>query len=213
MGIGGIVAAGRNMVLASFGRTWRIVLATAILASLAVGCGGERSPLDRAGVSLVPGEGWSPRDPASLVTLGRPLAAWDGPGGASLVVATTLPIPKPDPKACMIELATRWSSLPETEVVVRNVETRGGLEAGRVEAIAPGTGGSIAPSGLGRPIATSGTPTIPTRSVVLTFPRRGDTLTLTWRYPEAARRDIAPAVEAALGSLKIADPAASSASY
>jgi len=178
----------------------------------ATGCGAT-TPLGRAGVSLAPPDDWSRDASGGHVVPGTPIAAWAGPRGASLVVYTTLPIPSPDDAALAAELATRSENLPGVSILAQGVETRDGLAAARVEMVGPGTGGAFVPSGIGRPIAPAGVTILPTRRVVVSFPRRSDTLHLVWHYPDSAHPEIGPGVEATLGSLKIIDPAKSLYSY
>jgi hypothetical protein len=141
------------------------------------------------------------------------VAAWTGPEGSSFVVLTGLPIPSPDAKGLATELATRFTNLPGVSVVSSREEEVAGMKAAWVVVVGQGTGDSLAPSGTGTPITPPGKTLIPTRRVILTIPRRADTLTLLWHYPDSARAAIDPQVEEAVRSLKITDVAASTSSY
>ena len=92
-------------------------------------------------------------------------------------------------------------------------ETVAGLQAARVVVVGPGTGDALAPSGVGTPVAPPGKALIPTRRVILAIPRRADTLTLLWHYPESSREAIGPQVDDTIRSLKVSDAAASTSSY
>jgi hypothetical protein len=182
------------------------------LALFVTGCGAP-SPLEQAGVTLGPPPGWEPADPKGTAVPGTPLAAWTGPQGSRLVVFRSLRTPRGEAKAIAEEQARRVENLPEMRVVARGVEGRGGREAARVEVVAPGTGGALAPSGRGRPEATKGRALVPTRGVSLAFPRPDDTLWLSWHYPETAHAEVAPQVEATLGTLKLRANAPAASSY
>jgi hypothetical protein len=145
---------------------------------------------------------------------GTALAAWSGPEGSSLVVYRSLPFP--DGTAAMIaeSLANRLTNLPDLEVKVKRTEKVAGEPAARVEVIAQGNGDSLAPSGAGTPVSTTGKPLIATRQVTVGFPRQGGSLFLSWHMPESAYSRISPDIEAVLGSLQLSsDGRPSSYSY
>lgn len=191
---------------------------------LGAGCvGGD--PLARSDVDLAPGPEWTaldPTDPATrdrLKTPGRLLAAYEGPNGASLTVHAELPIPAPDPSALAFEIATRWTNLPELEVISRGVWTWPGgdrLDAARVEAVASGTGDRWLPTGRGEPVAPAGETraVVPTRRLLVATPRESDTIVFTFHAPDAARDAALAAFEEILGSARVGrGPALGSQSY
>ncbi|MEJ7639520.1 MAG: hypothetical protein WKF75_16475, partial [Singulisphaera sp.] len=130
---------------------------------------------------------WRPMERTRVSVPGTPLAAWSGPAGGagSLVVYLALPIPDGTAKGLTEGLANRLTNLPGYRVVGRRTETWSGLEAARVDAVAPGMGDRLAASGLGKAVALEGRPLVPTRQVTLGFPRASDTLYLVWHAPES----------------------------
>jgi hypothetical protein len=146
---------------------------------------------------------------------GRALAAWSGPEGSSLVVYRTLPIPGGGTPEMITEaLANRLMNLPELKLLSRRVESLTGATAGRVEVVAPGFGDSLAPSGIGSPIAIDGKELIPTRQITLGIPRASGPLYVTCHVPESAFAQVAPEIETAFRSLKLSpDTGSSSDSY
>lgn len=175
---------------------WAAALA---LFALAGGC--ERSA-EWPGLTLQPPAGWQPTTAEGQPVPGVPLAAWTGPQGARLVVYRTLPNPGGTPASAAKELATRLANLPELKVLSQRVESYGGYEAGRVEAVAPGSGSALAPSGTGTPVSLDDQKLVPTRLVSVAFVRPGGTLWATWYYPDAAHDVLGPQVEATLRSLQ-----------
>jgi hypothetical protein len=160
-------------------------------------------PLGRAGLTLRAPAGWS-RVPASTWPVpGRPLAAWSGPSGSSLVVYRTLPAPGAEPDGLALGLVNRLENLPGLRVLGRDPETIGGLPGARVEVVAPGTGDALAPSGMGAPLVKPGQALRPTRRVVVLVPRTPDTLYLVWHAPEENAEALAAQVRATLGALVI----------
>jgi hypothetical protein len=114
------------------------------------------------------------------------LAAWSGPDNATLVVYRTLPIPAATPKALQREIEGRLGSLPEARIAFHGVAMIGPNTVARVDIVAPGTGGELAASGLGVPIAPKGRALVPTRRVVLAIPRESDTIWVACHYPESS---------------------------
>lgn len=188
-----------------------IVRASATAALIASGCGPSSTP-GRLGVELAPPSGWT-KSASTPTAPGAPVASWTGPSGASLAVLTSLPIPDPRADALAAETATRLANLPGVAVESAVAGTWSGLGAARVEVVGPGTGDALAPSGLGTPVAPSGRSLVPTRRVIVAFPRRADTLTLLWHYPESARDAVGPDVEATLRSARLTDAPRPSSSY
>jgi hypothetical protein len=118
-------------------------------------------------------------------------------------VYRTLPIPGGKAASLVEELANRLSNLPELTIVVRRTESWSGQEAARVEAIAPGTGNALAPTGTGTPVGPKGRNLVPTHRVAVGFPRGADTLWISWHYPESAHATVGPQIEATLKSLRL----------
>jgi hypothetical protein len=177
-------------------------LSLAALALLIAGCQ-RAGPLGRAGVALTPPESWHPVPTARVMVPGVPLAAWSGPDGSSLVVFRTLWVPGGTAEMLTEALANRLDNLPGLRILVRRAETVAGTAAGRVEAVAPGTGDALAASGLGTPMAPEGKALLPTREVTLVLPRPAETLYLTWHLRESSYDRIAPEIEATLASLRL----------
>jgi hypothetical protein len=181
-----------------------IALAVDCLAAMVVlvaGC----QPADRlgqAGVELKPPGSWRPVKASTWVVPGAPLAAWSGPDGSSLVLYRTLWVPGGTALMLAEALANRLENLPGLRLVVKRTEVQGGIAAARVEAIAPGTGDALAPSGLGTPLEPPRGTLIPTREVTLAFTQPRQTIYLTWHMPESSHERIAPEIEASLASLR-----------
>jgi hypothetical protein len=93
-------------------------------------------------------------------------------------------------------------SLPDVRLIVNQSETVAGVDAARVEAVGPGTGDALAPSGLGKPVAPEGKSLIPTRQVTLAFARPSQTVYLVGHMPESAHDQIAPQFDAMLKTLR-----------
>jgi hypothetical protein len=176
-----------------------IALAIALLAI--AGCE-PAGPLGQAGVELAPPAGWHPVEPGRWVVPGVPLAAWSGPDGSSLVLYRTLWVPGGTAEMLAEALGNRLENLPGLRLAAKRTEKVGGRDAARVEAVAPGSGGSLAASGLGTPIEPAGKTLIPTHQVTVGFARPGNTLFLTWHAPESSYERIAPDIEATLASVR-----------
>jgi hypothetical protein len=99
-------------------------------------------------------------------------------------------------------MANRLASLPGLKLMVKRPETIAGSQAARIEVVAPGTGDTLAPSGLGEPVIPPGTTAIPTRQVTLAFARPKSTIYLTWHMPEGSYDRVEPEIRATLGSLR-----------
>jgi hypothetical protein len=195
-------------------RRARSILRVGLSAVLLLGSGCQpASPLARAGVALSPGARWQPVERARWPVPGKPLAAWSGPDGSSLVAYQALPIPGGSAGALVEELANRFANLPGLRVEVRRTESWSSRPAARVEVVAPGTGDALAASGIGIPVAPDDRPLVPTRRVLVGFPRAGDTLFLAWHAPESARGALETQIQAALQQLRLGPGATSSQSY
>lgn len=187
---------------------------SAVVAGLVAGCE-PGSPLAGAGVELRLPSAWRPVEPDTWPVPGVPLAAWSGPDGSSLVVYRALPIPGGRAEALAEELANRLTNLPGMKVLSARSETLSGMSAARVEAIAPGTGSALAPSGAGVPRNRDDRPLVPTRLVVLGFPRSADTLFLVWHRPASAGAEgtLGASLEPLLRGLRIESRQAEVSSY
>jgi hypothetical protein len=155
------------------------------------------------GVTLVPPSSWRPVERTTWMVPGTPLAAWAGPEGSSLVLYRTLPVPGGNAEMLAEATTIAIESLPDARLVVKRTETLAGTAAARVEAVAPGTGDILAPSGLGKPVAPEGKSLIPTRQVTLAFARPNETLYLVAHMPESSHDKIAPEIDAALKTLRL----------
>ena len=175
----------------ALGQGWCYAILSALLPSL-TGCG-PSDPLTRRGIELQPPPTWSPVEPGRFVVPGDPLAAWVGPEGASLTLFTTLRDPGATAETVLEGTANLWANGP-------------GLNAARLELVAPGTGDQLAPIGQGRPLPRTGDdrPLIPTRRVALIVPHDTFTLHLFWHLPETAREAINADIRATLASLSLA---------
>jgi hypothetical protein len=174
----------------------------ALLLVAVTGCR-PASPLGQAGVGFTPPPPWRSVAPTTWPVPGRPMAAWAGPDGASLVVYRALPVPGGDATELATALANRLTNLPGLRVVERRVETWSGAEAARVEAVAPGTGGALAPSGTGVPLVRDVAALVPTRRVVIGFARPDDTFYIAWHAPESSNPWLQEQVRATLKGLKL----------
>jgi hypothetical protein len=177
--------------------------AVCVMALVASGCG-EVEPLKGAGFEVRPPDGWKSVERSRWLAPGTALAAWAGPEGSSLVVYQTLPAPSESAEMLAEGLANRLMNLPELALAVRRTETVAGQLAARVEAVAPGSGSAFAPSGIGKPVAKEGEALIPTRRVVVGFPRSDGPVFLAWHAPEGAGTRLLQDVEATLKRLTIA---------
>jgi hypothetical protein len=174
-----------------------------LLALLAVlpGCN-PAAPLERAGIALAPPASWHRERPLTWMVPGTPLAAWSGPDGSSFVIYRTLWVPGGSAEMLAEALGNRLDNLPGLKLVVKRTETAAGVQAARIEVIAPGTGDALAPSGLGEPITPPGKMLSPTRQVTLAFARPDHTIYLTWHIPQRSYDRIEPDIRATLQSLR-----------
>ena len=166
------------------------------------GCG-DADPLARAGVSLRAPDGWTRAAVDRWAVPGTPLAAWSGPDRSSFVVYRTLPTPGTEAASLLTGLTNRFENLPGLTVRARGVEKVAGLDAARVELVAPGTGDAIAPTGQGVPLVDGQPSLTPTFRVLLTIPRPADTLCLVWNAPEEAADAVRSRVRETLKSIAI----------
>lgn len=190
----------------------RVVLALCLIASLSVSTGcGSYATLGGIGLTgLQPSKSWTVADPASFVVPGRAIAAWRSPEGGSLVVVLGLAAPRTDASGLASELTTRLENLPELRIVKSSQRSVGGVQAAIIEVVAPGSGDALAPSGLGRPVAVTDQPLIPTRRISVGIPGRNRTVWLIWHAPESTASSLSREVDSVLDRLVINDPPSSS---
>ena len=100
-------------------------------------------------------------------------------------------------------MTVRLENLPDLRIVSGSVRKIGGVEAAMVEVVAPGTGDSLAPSGLGRPIAPDGKTLMPTRRISLGIPGPDRCRWITWHSPEGEADSLKLEVESAIKNLDI----------
>lgn len=178
----------------------------------ALGCGPRGGP-EAEGLVIRPPASWHTADPAKYPQPGSTVAAWTGPQGSTLVAYSALPIPNGTPGAMAEDLANRLTNLPGVRVLDKHTQTCAGREAAYVEVSAPGTGGALAPSGTGVPVAPKGQTLVPTRRISVGFPREADTLWLVWHYPESAKSEVEQDMRATLASLKVGSTRLATSSY
>lgn len=186
--------------------------------SIAIGVSGCASgnPLEDAGVQVAPSAEWKPikakqedLPPAPRTTI----AAWRGPENALFVVHRDLAIPGGDPASLETEVTTRLRNLPGLTLGEHKVETIAGRPAVKIELTAPGTGDALAPTSTGVAKDDAGRALSPTHRLTVGFVRKGDTLWLTWHYPETAAAIVKPTIERMLKSMTVQDFTASTSSY
>jgi hypothetical protein len=121
-----------------------------------------------------------------------------------MVLYRRLPVPGGSAVMLADSIGIGLESLPDLRLVVKETKPIAGVDAARVEAVAPGTGDALAASGLGKPVAPEGKALVPTRQVTIAFVRPGDTVYLVAHMPETAHDQIAPQIDAALQTLRFA---------
>ena len=119
--------------------------------------------LERAGIRGCAPASWHSVLPATWMVPGTPLAAWSGPDGSSFAIYRTLWVPAGSPEMLAEALGNRLANLPGLKLLVKRSEAIAGIQAARLEVIAPGTGDALAPSGLGQPIQPPGKTLTPVR--------------------------------------------------
>jgi hypothetical protein len=191
---------------------WVRLFASCAWAMLVGGCT-TSDPLARAGVSVRPPTDWKPVASTTWPVAGTPLAAWSGPSGSSLVVYQSLAAPGLEAKEHLDGLVHRLENLPDLRVVAQRTERVKEFLAGRLEAVAPGPGDALAPSGMGQPVARLGQTLRPTRRVLIVIPRAADTLWLIWHAPEDNHIEQDEAIRATLASLVIDQNSLATSSY
>ena len=165
------------------------------------GCGTE-APLQTLGLSVVVPEDWESVNRMTWPVPGKAIAAWRGPR-SSLVIYTSLPIPKPDVKALQIELANRLTNLTDLDVGPTSTLTIDGNLATRIEAVGPGTGEAFASSSAGVAHVPDGMRLQPTHLVWIIIPRPDSTINLVWYAPELDKATLDVAIASTLTSLKV----------
>jgi hypothetical protein len=141
---------------------------------------------------------------------GTPLAAWSGPDGASLVIYRTLWVPGGSAEMLLEAQRNRLENLPGTKLLVKRVETITGVQAARIELIAPGTGDALVASGLGEPIKPPDKTLVPTRQVMLAFGLPTETIYMTWHMPDEAYDRIEPDIRTTVETLRFTSSAKTS---
>ncbi len=187
-------------------RLWMVVA----FLSIASGCGSNANLAGIGFSGLHPSTSWTAADPRSFVLPGRAIAAWRSAEGGSLVVLQGLAAPRTDAAGLASELTTRLENLPELRIIKSHQRLVGGVPSAVVEIVAPGTGDSLAPSGLGRPIAANDQVLVPTRRISVGIPGRDRTVWLIWHAPESAAATLSSEVESVLDGLRINNPPSSS---
>jgi len=189
------------------------IVGLVLLASIASGCQ-PIGPLEGAGVALSVPDGWKPVEPTRWKVPGRALAAWSGPEGSSFVIYQGLPTPRGTAATVAEGLVNRLTNLPQLRILERKEETLAGVPSVRVDLAAPGFGDSVAPSGVGVPMAPEGKTLIPTRQATIVIARNGGPLFLTWHAPESAWPRIDADIQSTLGKFTLAaDSPTASSSY
>lgn len=182
-------------------RSYQTAALCVVISLLVTGCHPGR-PLGQSGIVVTPPSSWRSVPATTWMVPGQPLAAWSGPGGASLVVYRALPMPGGSPAAALVALANRLENLPGLSVRVKRIESLPQASAARVEVVAPGTGVALAPSGSGTPVAPGGETLVPTRQVTVAFVRPEATYHIAWHVPEASYSHIEPDIKAVLDSVQ-----------
>ena len=166
------------------------------------GCGAE-APLERAGVALEVPQGWEPVSPQTWPVPGTPLAAWRGPDQSSLVIYTTLPIPKPSAVALGHEMTNRLLNLTGIEVEPPGSMTLDGNMAARVQARGPGLGDCFVASSAGTASAPDGKTLQTTQRVIVAIPRQGPTINLVWHSPVTNSDTLMSTIETMIAGLSL----------
>lgn len=169
-------------------------------------------PSARAGVTMTPPSGWTRWTEAPPRVPGRPLAAWRGPAGSSLVVYEVLPAPGEGVEPAGVDLANRLANLPGVASLSRSAAMVDGRPATRVEVVAPGDGATLAPSGLGVARLPGGGKAVATRRVAVAVAGPEATVWLVWHLPEADRATLIPQVERMLATARVQAPIATRSS-
>ena len=190
----------------------RVIGSCAVVLGLVAGCG-PSTPLGRSGIALQPPSAWRAVSPGTWPVAGVPLAAWSGPAGSSLVVYRALPIPDGNAERLADGLVNGFTNLPGLKVVARRTETCAGVNAARVEVVAPGTGDALAASGTGVAAVANGRTLVPTRRVLVGFARRSRTIFLCWHAPESAADALYDQIHETLDHLQLGADRAVSSSY
>lgn len=152
------------------------------------GCS-SRSSLEASGVSIKVPMGWEPVAATTWPVPGEAISAWKRPGGGSLVLYRTLPIPNPDATALGVEMVTRLQNNVGVTVDPAEVHPAGPPETNRseaalIEATGPGDGECFASTSTGVIHSPFGMPLVSTRRIVAAFPLSNTTINLVWHAPD-----------------------------
>jgi len=180
-------------------------VALALLLFLA-GCGEDARA--RHGYRVSVPAAWEPwRQPPAPVVPGEVLEAYGVPAAGtrgSLVVFRSGYVP--ETTAGQLLAATHYLllNLPSLEIKAEREITVGGKPAVLVEVVADGTGGALAPTGLGKPVAPPRESLIRTRRVWVRVPRGPEDgmLEVFFHVPESEYERFAGAWSEVLASLR-----------
>lgn len=189
------------------------VLAISGVLVFIAGCGVE-TPLQRAGVAVQVPQGWEPVAPETWPVPGTALAAWRGPNRSSLVIYTTLPIPKPNALALGREMTDRLLNLTGVEVEEQGSVTLYGNLAARVQARGPGLGDCFVATSAGKASVPDGKTLETTQRVIVAIPRQQSTINLVWHSPAADAETLMSTIETMMIGLSLKpEPILHSESY
>ncbi len=190
------------------------------LAALLAGCDGD--PYPATGLRPEVPAGWSRWRGEPPMVPGTVVDAWrvptTGEADGSLIVFRSPYLPRTTAAQLVEQRRFLLLNLPETELLDARVIDVGGIDVGGidlggvaaafVELRAAGTGSALAPTGLGRPVATGGETTlIPTRRLWVAMPldaARG-TIEIVLHCPDGAIDRLRDAWAEILGSLRPAE--------
>ncbi|MFO0954749.1 MAG: hypothetical protein U0835_27020 [Isosphaeraceae bacterium] len=173
-------------------------LASVLMLAAFSGCGqGAGQPTD---LMVRPPQGWEV-EPGQWMVPGKPLRAWLGPDGASLVWYRSLPAPGIDALGLARAAGNRLQNLPDVQNVTVSPENLTGIDAARIEAVGPGTGSAFVPSGAGTPVAPKDGGLKPTRRIQILVSRPGETSHLVFHALENQASSLESAVRETLAGL------------
>ncbi len=181
-----------------------------IILTLTAGCSEQSFKSD---VTLRCPPGWTRELTTTVHFPGTLIEACKGPEGALLVVYRSLPIPDPDPEALSRDLANRLQNLPGLRLVQRDVKLIQSRKGAWVEVVAPGNTDGLAPSGTGVPIVVGSKTIVPTRQLLVGFPRAADTIWFRWTFPDSIEKTIRPQIADTLEAFQMSDPSAEPQTY
>ena len=188
-------------------RSGRRAIASVIL-FLAVLAGGCRAdPRNLAGFAITVPAAWTPWTGAPLAAPGELLEAYRVPtaaGDGSLVIFRSPYLPETTVGQLLVARRLLLENLPSLTVhEAREIEVAG-KPALLVDVTAEGTGWSLSPTGLGKPIPPEGKKQFPTRRHWVSVPRGPGlgTLEIFFHSPAPEHERLLPEWEAVLRSLR-----------